>query len=154
MSNERIRKFAFRTVSQTGINYRRSSLSKAFDGLPSKAPQSGDRFPWLHLKLRPDGSVEDMFRAFEDRYFNLVAFGQPAPAPAELGLGYIVRTWSVPCDPRNDAELARAGIPQPSFYLIRPDGHVGFCGTAIDPSAVVSYLAQTIGLAREPAANR
>ena len=36
MSIERIQKFAFRTVSQTGINYRKSSLSKALDACPSK----------------------------------------------------------------------------------------------------------------------
>ncbi len=117
MSIERIQKFAFRTVSQTGINYRKSSLSKALDALPFEAPQCGDRFPWLHLKLRPDGPVEDTFKAFEDRYFNLVAFGQAAPAAADVGFSDIVRTWTVPADPHNDAELARAGIPQPSFYL-------------------------------------
>ncbi len=45
MSVERIQKFAFRIVSQTGINYRNSSLSKTLDTLPAEAPQSGDRFP-------------------------------------------------------------------------------------------------------------
>ena len=146
MSIERIQKFAFRTVSQTGINYRKSSLSKALDALPSDAPQCGDRFPWLHLKLSTDGPVEDTFKAFEDRYFNLVAFGQTSPAAADFGLGDMVRTWTVPAEPHNDTELRRAGIPQPSFYLIRPDGHVGLCGKAIDAPAIRRYLAETIGL--------
>ena len=146
MSTERIQRFAFRTVSQIGINYRRSSFSKALDALPFEAPQCGDRFPWLHLKLRPDGPVEDTFKAFEDRFFNLAAFGQTAPAAADIGFTDIVRTWTVPADPHNDAELARAGIPQPAFYLIRPDGHVGLCGKTIDAAAVRQYLAQTIGL--------
>ena len=66
MSIERIQKIAFRTVSQTGINYRKSSLSRALEALPFDAPQCGDRFPWLHLKLRPDGPVEDTFKSFED----------------------------------------------------------------------------------------
>ena len=65
----------------------------------------------------PTEPVEDTFKAFEDRFFHLVAFGQTAPAAADLGFGDIVRTWTIPADPQNDAELARAGIPQPSFYL-------------------------------------
>jgi 2-polyprenyl-6-methoxyphenol hydroxylase-like FAD-dependent oxidoreductase len=145
MSVERIRKFGFRIVSQTGINYRRSPLSKALDALPASAPQTGDRFPWMHLKLRRDGPVEDTFEAFEDRYFNLLAFGQAALD--RQGFGDIVKSWAVPADPHNDAELARVGIPQPSFYLIRPDGHVGLCATAADAAAIGRYLAETIRFA-------
>jgi 2-polyprenyl-6-methoxyphenol hydroxylase-like FAD-dependent oxidoreductase len=147
MSVERIQKIGFRTVSQTGINYRKSSLSKTLAALPSEAPQCGDRFPWLHLKLRADGQVEDTFEAFEDRFFHLVAFGQTASSAAELGFGEAVRSWTIPTDAQNETELARAGIPQPSFYLIRPDGHVGVCGKTIDALAISRYLAETIGLA-------
>src|SRR5215470_14538804 len=39
-------KFGFRTVSQTGIRYRNSPLSKSLNSLPETAPQ-GDRFPWV-----------------------------------------------------------------------------------------------------------
>lgn len=144
MSNERIQRFAFRTVSQTGINYRRSALSKALDALPFESPQCGDRFPWMHLRLRAEEPVEDTFGAFEDRFFNLVAVGQVAPA--DLGFGDAVKSWSVPADPQNDAELARVGIPQPCFYLIRPDGHVGLCGKTINAAAIRHYLTATIGL--------
>ncbi|MEP9389060.1 FAD-dependent oxidoreductase [Mesorhizobium sp. KR9-304] len=142
MSIERVRQFAFRTVSQTGIGYRDSSLSKAIDTLPASAPQSGDRFPWMHLELRPDGPAEDTFKAFEDRCFNLLAFGQSVPDGP--GFGAIVKSWTVPTGPRNDAELARVGIPRLSFYLIRPDGHVGLCGTTADATAIRRYLAETI----------
>lgn len=144
MSTERVRKFGFRMVSQTAINYRRSSLSKALDPLPFAAPHCGDRFPWLHLKLDAGGPVEDIFEVVDDRHFNLLAFGQVAPA--DRGLADLVRNWSIPADPENDAELARAGIPQPSFYLLRPDGHVGLCGRTTDAMAIRRYLAETIGL--------
>lgn len=144
MSRERIQKFAFRTVSQTGINYRRSSLSRTLDALPFEAPQCGDRFPWLHLKLRTDGPVEDTFEAFEDQSLNLVVFGQSAPA--DPGFGDIIKSWTVRSGPESDAELKRAGIPQPSFYLIRPDGYVGLCGKTADAAEIRRYLAATIGL--------
>jgi 2-polyprenyl-6-methoxyphenol hydroxylase-like FAD-dependent oxidoreductase len=145
MSVERIQKFAFRIVSQTGINYRNSQLSRTLDPLPAEAPQSGDRFPWLHLRLTVDGPVDDTFDAFEDRFFNLVAFGQDAPKMQAYG--DLMRAWTVPADPQNDAELKRVGIAQPSFYLIRPDGHVGLCGKAVDPVAISQYLEKMIGLA-------
>ena len=38
-----------------------------------------------------------------------------------------------------------AEIPQPSFYLLRPDGHVGLAGTTLDSSAVLRYLTRRTG---------
>ena len=85
MTLERLQKLAFRTVSQTGIEYRKSALSKSLEGLPDSAPQSGDRFPWLRLKLRGDGPVEDMFQKFDDTGFNLIVFGQPSLPQGSAG---------------------------------------------------------------------
>src|SRR5687768_17691066 len=51
MSRKAIQDVAFRTISQTGINYRKSPLSKSLQALPAAAPQAGDRFPWLQLQL-------------------------------------------------------------------------------------------------------
>ena len=152
MTIERVQKIAFRTVSQTAIEYRKSSLSKSLDGLPDSAPHGGDRFPWLHLKLTADGPVEDTFQAFEDTRFNLVVIGQPSPPKEELGLGDMVRVHVIPADAVNEAELSRASIPRPSFYLVRPDGHVGLCGTYFDAGAVGRYLAETVRLTPQAAA--
>jgi 2-polyprenyl-6-methoxyphenol hydroxylase-like FAD-dependent oxidoreductase len=146
MSRERIQHFAFRVVSQTGINYRTSPLSQSRGGLPETAPRAGDRFPWLRLKFQPDGAVEDSFNKLEDRHFNLLVIGQPVPAET-LGFdGNLLITHALPADPLNDAELARARIPQPSFYLIRPDGHVGLCGARADATAIRRYLSGVIRL--------
>ncbi|MEW9836310.1 FAD-dependent oxidoreductase [Mesorhizobium marinum] len=151
MSVPRIQDLAFRTVSQTAIRYRASPLSANVEALPAAAPQSGDRFPWLRLRLRDGGPVEDLFQALDDTCFNLVAFGQGAPTADAIGFGDRVRTWTVPHDPHNDAELARLAIPRPSFYLIRPDGHVGLCGRTADAAAARRYLAGTVGLRARPA---
>ena len=83
MSLERIQKVAFRTVSQTGINYRKSALSESLEGLPDGAPRAGDRFPWLRLKFQANGPVEDLFQKLDDTRFNLIVIGQPSP-PEEL----------------------------------------------------------------------
>jgi hypothetical protein len=137
MSNARIQRAAFLTVSQTGIHYRERSLSTDLGGLPHGAPRAGDRFPWLKLRMRPGGPAEDVF-ALDDTRFHLLLFGQALPAnlPSYDGL---MEIHEVPGDPANDAVLAEAGIAKPSFYLVRPDGHVGLSGTRLDAADAVRY---------------
>src|SRR5262249_27380622 len=146
---QRVRGLAFRTVSQTGIAYRSSPLSEATGGLPESAPRAGDRFPWLRLRLRAGGPVEDLFQVLDDTRFNLIVIGQPSPLDAGAALGDLVRTYVLPSDPGNEAELARAHIPQPSFYLLRPDGHVGLCGARLEPGAITRYLSDRMHFERQ-----
>jgi hypothetical protein len=143
MRFRRIRELAFRTISQIGIRYPDSPLSQTLPGVPQNAPRAGDRFPWLRLRLSVDGPVEDLFARLDDTRFTLVVIGQPAPPPV-TGLGDLLRTLVVPSDPANDRELTRARIPQPAFYLLRPDGHVGLAGTRLEPAAVARYVSERI----------
>ncbi len=146
MGIERIQKFAFRTVSQTGINYRKSSLSEGKKGVAGDAPRAGDRFPWLKLKFRPNGMVEDTFEKLDDTKFNLIVIGQPAPSAAALGLGDLARIHAIPDEPFNRQELARVGITSSAFYLLRPDGHVGLCGTRLDLTDIARYIRERLHL--------
>src|SRR5262245_50564844 len=141
---KRIQAFAFRTVSQTGIHYRKSPLSVG-SGLPESAPQAGDRFPWLQLRFVAGGPTRDSFAELDDAHFHLLAFGQPLPEAPHV-LGDLLRVHAVPVDAANDAELDRAHVPRTSFYLIRPDGHVGLCGTRVDAAALARYASATLGL--------
>ncbi|HKE49742.1 MAG TPA: FAD-dependent monooxygenase [Rhodanobacteraceae bacterium] len=142
MSLKRVQLAAFRTVSQTGIHYRGSVLSAGAGTLPKGAPQPGDRFPWLKMKRRADKAVEDLYQTLDDTHFHLVAFGQDAWAPE--GLEDLVQAHVMPDHPINTAELARAGIPQPSFFLVRPDGYIGLCGTTLDSAALARYFAEQL----------
>jgi hypothetical protein len=140
----------FRTVSQTGIGYPQSSLSKPLDQIRDAAPKAGDRFPWLRLKLSASGPVEDLFQKFNDTHFHLVLVGQLAPGGDPLGFGDLLRIHEIPGDPVNDQELGRARIPAPSFYLIRPDGYIGLCGTRCVAQQVASYASQNVKLSGSP----
>jgi hypothetical protein len=140
MTVERVRKLAFRTISQIGIRYRRSPLSQTLTGLPKGAPAAGDRFPWLQLKLRANGPVEDLFQTLDDTRYNLIVIGQSAPSGEAPGLGDLLSTHVIPDDPHNTQELARVRISGPVFYLLRPDGHIGLAGTRLEPDAVARYL--------------
>ena len=144
MRRKSIQRIAFRTISQTGIHYRESTLSQSLGDAGPDAPQAGDRFPWLMLKFERDGLVEDSFRKLDDTRFNLLAIGQAAPSAETLGLGDLLRTHAIPADVGNDAELARVHISRPAFYLLRPDGHVGLCGTRLDAGAVTKYVAERL----------
>ena len=144
MSVPRIRKLAFRTISQTGIRYPDSPLSETLPGLPADAPRAGDRFPWLHLRLSANGPVEDLYGTLDDTRFTLLLFGQGAPPSEPPGLGGLLRAQVIPADPANDQELARAGIPQLAFYLLRPDGHVGLCGTTLQAPALARYVSERL----------
>jgi hypothetical protein len=142
MTFERVQRLAFRTISQTGIRYRASPLSQTLAGLPGGSPRAGDRFPWLQLKFRADGPAEDLFGRLDDTRFNLIVIGQPGPPEGALARGDLLRTHVVPDDPTNVSELARARIRGPSFYLLRPDGHVGLAGTRLEAEEVTRYVTE------------
>jgi len=145
MGTRRIQALAFRTVSQIGIRYRESSLSVATAAMPEGAPRPGDRFPWMHLKFAADGAVLDSFAQLDDAHFHLLAFGQTPPA-APRAFGDLVRVHAIPPDAANDAELERVRIPQPSVYLVRPDGYIGCCGGRVDADALSRYATEALGL--------
>jgi 2-polyprenyl-6-methoxyphenol hydroxylase-like FAD-dependent oxidoreductase len=147
MGRERFRRLAFRTISQIGIRYRGSPLSQALMEPPREAPAAGDRFPWLRLKLAADGRTEDVFARLDDTRFNLLLFGQPAPAAIPAVCRDLLRVHDVSADPANDRELARVAISSPSFYLLRPDGHIGVAGAHLDPDLLPRYFAERLGIA-------
>ncbi|HEU0200927.1 MAG TPA: FAD-dependent monooxygenase [Burkholderiaceae bacterium] len=143
MRFERTRRRAFRTISQTGIHYRASAMSRNLPGLPASAPRAGDRIPWMKLSFESGTPHEDLYDRLDDLRFNLIAIGQAVPAlPAELS--ELMATHAIPLDEHNAAQLARASIRTPVFYLLRPDGHVGLAGVRLDADAVRRYLYQHV----------
>jgi 2-polyprenyl-6-methoxyphenol hydroxylase-like FAD-dependent oxidoreductase len=141
-----VQRMAFRTVSQTGIRYPKSFLSKSLEGLPKTAPQAGDRFPWLRLKFAANGPVEDLFQKLSDTRFNLILIGQPSVPDGMPEIGDLLCVHVIHAHPANDEELARVRIPQTSFYLVRPDGYIGLCGTRLKAGDVRGYFSQNLHL--------
>ncbi len=152
MTRERTRKRAFRTLSQIGIQYRASPLSKTLGGLSGDGPRAGDRFPWLQLRFETGGPVEDLFQKLDDTRFNLLLFGQSTSPDAGALAGDLVQTHPIPDDDHNVKARTGAGIPTMSFYLLRPDGHIGLSGTVFEVAALARYLGEFRLQPMEPAA--
>lgn len=140
MTRVRLRQLAFRGISQIGIRYRNSLLSKTLIELPEHAPRAGDRFPWMRLQLDASAPIVDLFEVLDDTRFNLVVIGQTLPPGAGRTLSPRIATHVVPDHPINTEALARACISGPSFYLLRPDGHIGLAGGVVDAAEVDRYL--------------
>jgi 2-polyprenyl-6-methoxyphenol hydroxylase-like FAD-dependent oxidoreductase len=142
MTMESVRMLAFRSISQIGIRYRQSPLSQTLGSIADTAPQPGDRFPWVKLDLNGNGTVDDLFEAFDDRFFTLLVCGQPAPVSSVVAGGERVRVLAIADNRGNRSALAGLGIDGPAFYLVRPDGHVGLAGTRFDEAAVIGYFTE------------
>ena len=149
MRRDRTRRVAFRTISQIDIRYADSHLSETENGLPEATPRAGDRFPWLRLKFAPDTPVEDLFARLDDTRFHLIVFGRPSATCRFPEFDGLVVAHLIPDDPVNDRQLALARIPRPSFYLLRPDGHVGLAGLRPDDDVVTRYLEDRLALRPE-----
>lgn len=144
MGTNRLRRLAFRTISQLNIHYPQSSLSQNLNGLGKKSPQAGDRFPWLHLKFSSNSAAEDVFKKFGDSNFTLVTFGHNAPLNLDNDYGGLVRVFQIPDDPANSSELRRVNIPNQSFYLIRQDGYIGLTGSVFESGTLGNYFRERI----------
>ena len=66
---------------------------------------------------------------------------------------WLVDLTAGPDDPANDRELTRAHIPRPSFYLLRPDGHIGLAGARLEVATVTRYVSERLYVASTESAH-
>jgi 2-polyprenyl-6-methoxyphenol hydroxylase-like FAD-dependent oxidoreductase len=124
------RRVAFRTISQTAINYRGSPLSDGHAG----DVHGGDRLPWV--RFAQDGHDADNFAPLTSLNWQVHIYGTAAPeirgVCGDRGLPLHEFTWQ--------SGMTRAGVRRNALYLVRPDGYVALAAANQSPAMLASYL--------------
>ncbi|HJU21276.1 MAG TPA: FAD-dependent monooxygenase [Casimicrobiaceae bacterium] len=123
-----VRRFMFRTVSQTAIEYRHSVLSSGAAG----RVQAGDRLPWVEAAA----PGEDNHAALSARDWQMHVYGDAERAVVEACRQ---RTLALHAFAWRDS-MRDAGFERDAMYLIRPDGYVAFAQARPDVTALLRYL--------------
>lgn len=146
-------RFAFRLISQIGIHYRNSSISRSasFGSFPRSAPRPGDRLPFVvfheadqlaniqnkvkgpafHLLLFSGNETEetiDTIRTIFDKYENVI---QIRPIPLTQATKDLYRVL---------------GMKNGGYYLVRPDMYVAYRSNRLSQEHAKKFLRMTIHL--------
>ncbi|MGI8990272.1 MAG: FAD-dependent monooxygenase [Bryobacteraceae bacterium] len=125
-----VRRYLFRTVSQTTVNYRGSSLSEGRAG----SVHGGDRLPWM--PAASDGVGQDNFAPLASLEWQAHVYGEAKP---EIKAVCDARKMQMCVFPWR-REMRRAGLLRDAVYLVRPDGYVGLADPEGNATAIASYL--------------
>jgi len=123
-----VRRLMFRTVSQTAVHYRGSSLS---EGRAGKI-HGGDRLPWV----KSEATGVDNFTPLTSVSWQAHVYGDAASEVRTvcevLHLPLHVFRWG--------PEAGRTGVCRNAVYLVRPDGYVALADAGTSAAAISSYL--------------
>ncbi|HKO69322.1 MAG TPA: FAD-dependent oxidoreductase [Bradyrhizobium sp.] len=125
-----VRRFMFRTVSQSVVNYRGSSLSEGTAG----TVQGGDRLPWV--KTVRSGLDADNFAPLRSLDWQVHVYGE---ASSEIRAACEARKISLHVFPWQ-AETAHVGLRRNAVYLVRPDGYIALADAQGSAAAIESYF--------------
>jgi hypothetical protein len=123
-----VRRLMFRTISQTAVNYRASSLSEGRAG----AVHGGDRLPWV----KTDDGLKDNFGPLTSLDWQVHVYGDAAVELRTLCEERKLPLHVFPWRP----EMDRSGLQRDAVYLVRPDGYVATAASERGAAAVASYL--------------
>jgi hypothetical protein len=125
-SFRRVRRFLFRTVSQTAINYRGSPLS---EGRLGKL-HGGDRLPWVNM------GESDNFASLKLLSWQVHVYGTAGPEIRAIceqrGLALQIFGWQ--------RQMERFGLQRDTVYLVRPDGYLAVVAAPDRTEALTSYF--------------
>jgi 2-polyprenyl-6-methoxyphenol hydroxylase-like FAD-dependent oxidoreductase len=125
-----VRRLMFRTVSQTAVNYRGSSLSEGRAG----AVHGGDRLPWVEPGLPAAGG--DNFTPLDSVDWQVHVYGEASAdiriACAQRKLPLHVFAWR--------PAMRRTGLRRDAVYLVRPDGYIARADATGSAKALTGYL--------------
>jgi 2-polyprenyl-6-methoxyphenol hydroxylase-like FAD-dependent oxidoreductase len=126
------RRFMFRTVSQTAVHYRDSSLSQGRAG----GVHGGDRLPWVMPSMMGGPNDVDNFTPLTSLDWQVHVYGDATPEIQAMcrtrALPLHVFPWRL--------EIERTGLRRDAVYLVRPDGYVALADPEGRAAVITAYL--------------
>jgi hypothetical protein len=119
------RRFMFRTISQTMLDYRHSALSEGRAG----SVRGGDRLPWVAVT---NGSSDDNFTSLASIDWQVHVYGVASRPVVQACRDLGVDLQEFPYE----ALTRAAGFVENAIYLVRPDGYIALA----DPSGSTDNL--------------
>ena len=139
-SLDAVRRFAFPTISQIGINYRHSSLSN-HAGDEEFEVKAGDRLPYFLV------GGQNIFDRLQQPKFHVLVFSRESNGFRELD--ELARQHPELIDFNAFAISSRVeeifGTSKDFSVLLRPDNHVGTISSDNPLSQVQEYLVKFVG---------
>ncbi len=146
-SYDRVRKFAFGRVSQTGINYRASSINRNHDSdsFSAKAPQAGDRFPYITSNNTStfdwlDGTAFQLLYFYTKREEDVIV-----QLKNYLDLSNLEIQFHQFDKERNVGFFEGLGIKEQALFIVRPDMYIGYRSGSVDLMDMEVYFSRLLG---------
>lgn len=152
-SKDGIRRNFFKILSQTGINYRHSSLNLHLS--QANAVKAGDRLPYYKIFDEKKQEETDLHAWCSKPGFTLILFGQ---LPEQELLKYarwithfygsMLNFFYLPLSTRNQHIFNAFEIKsnQNKAIIVRPDNYIGLVCDSVDIDVMNNYLQQNAGL--------
>ncbi len=145
-----LRQQAFWLVSQLWTNYRNSPAITQSEQV-KKGPRAGDRAPYGLFETDPDKG-KDLFTLINGLDHHLLLFSGyeqstrlAYPQELEVRVQSLLDRYNVPIHlhtiaPENHSLHKLYGADKPEVFLVRPDGHIAYRGSAQDLDNLTSFL--------------
>lgn len=140
-----LRQLAFKTISETGISYRKSELSKQGprSSFPKHAPKPGDRVPYIADKKNFD-------KTLHGTKFHLLLFtGENGQADIGNSLQKIQQEYpgvmeikEIILSSQTQYLYKTFGVKINGYYLVRPDAYIAYRCNSLEFGDFLTYLEQ------------
>ena len=139
-----ISRYLFKSISQTGIHYRESVLSRkpSISFLPAQTLRPGDRLPFI--MFNENDSEVNIQEKVKATFFHLFIFSGNLPSESHIKLLERYRntlTFEVILKTELNKSLFRSlGIKKKGFLLVRPDLYIAFQTDTLNFKQLEKYL--------------
>lgn len=141
-----LQRFVFRTASEIGISYRKSSLSRyaSLGKFPPYAPRPGDRLPFILFK-DTNGKETNIQEKVKNNSFSLFVFTTQVPKEfiaVTAPFKDLISSETISFNAQTKILYKELGLRKEGCYLVRPDMYIAYRATTFEPAHLSKYLLQ------------